>query len=259
MSVHAADSHAHHGGHAHHWETSAAPTVISVGLLLTVPLGFSSYFIYENALLALIFTGLGAVTLIWGVSIWVREALTTRNLIEGAAAIGFPLFIVSEFFMFGALFVGYWATRLFAVSWPPAGTPALDTTKPLIMLALMVVSSVALFSAGKKHAAGDLAGFRSGLLLTIVLGVVFVAMTAMEYSHLIAIGFIPGSNIFSSAYYAITGFHAVHVVIGVGMFLFMFLHALAGRTNQTFILCGSIFWYFLTVASIFVVTQVYFW
>ena len=259
MSVHAADSHAHDGGHAHHWETSAAPTVISLGILLTVPLGFSSYFIYENTLLALIFTGLGLLTLIWGVSIWVREALTTRNLIEGAAAIGFPLFIVSEFFMFAALFIAYWVMRLFATSWPPVGTPAMDGTKALIMLALMVISSVALFSASKKHAAGDLAGFRTGLLVTIVLGVIFTAMTAIEYSHLIAAGFVPGSSVFSSAYYSITGFHAILVVIGVVMFLFMFLHALAGRTNQTFVLCGSIFWYFLTVASIFVVTQVYFW
>ena len=135
----------------------------------------------------------------------------------------------------------------------------METTKPLIMLALMVISSVALFSASKKHEAGDLAGFRSGVLLTIVLGVVFLAMTVMEYSHLISIGFIPGSNIFSSAYYAITGFHAVHVLLGVGMFIYMYLHALAGRTNATFILCGAIFWYFLTVASIFVVSQVYFW
>lgn len=259
MSVHAADSHAHDGGHAHHWETSAAPLVISVGLLLTVPLGFSSYFIYENTLLALIFAGLGVVTLLYGVAIWVREALTIRNLVEGAAAIGFPLFIVSEFFMFGALFVGYWVTRLFATSWPPAGTPALDTTKPLIMLALMVISSVALFSAGKKHAAGDLAGFRSGVLLTIVLGALFLVLTGLEYAHLIGEGFIPGTNIFSSVYYSITGFHALHVVVGVGMFLFMYVHALAGRTNPTFVLCGSIFWYFLTVASIFVVTQVYFW
>ena len=258
MSVHA-DSHAHHEGHAHHWEVSAAPLVISVGLLLTIPLGFASFFVYENTTLGLIFAGLGVLTILYGVGIWVYEALTIKNLVEGAAAIGFPLFIVSELFMFAALFAGYWATRLFATSWPPAGTPAMETTKPLIMLALMVISSVALFSASKKHEAGDLAGFRSGVLLTIVLGVVFLAMTVMEYSHLISIGFIPGSNIFSSAYYAITGFHAVLVLIGVVRFLFMFVHALAGRTNQTFILRGSIFWYFLTVASIFVVTQVYFW
>ncbi|MEI6560300.1 MAG: heme-copper oxidase subunit III [Rhodospirillaceae bacterium] len=259
MSVHAADSHAHDGGHAHHWETSAAPLVISVGLLLLVPLGFSSYFIYENTVLALIFAGLGIAALLYGVGIWVSEALTTRNLVEGAAAIGFPLFIVSEMFMFMALFVGYWATRLFAPSWPPAGTPAMETTTPLIMLALMVVSSVALFTAGKKHAAGDLVSFRSGLLLTIVLGVAFLGLTAFEYTHLIGAGFIPGSSVFSSAYYAITGFHAVHVLLGVGMFLYMYIFALSGKTNKTFVLCGSIFWYFLTIASVFVVSQVYFW
>ena len=258
MSAHV-DTHAHDGGHAHHWETSVAPLVISVGLLLTVPLGFSSYFIYENTLLAVIFAGLGVVTLLYGVAVWVREALTTRNLIEGAAAIGFPLFIVSEFFMFAALFVGYWVTRLPAESWPPPGTPAMETTKPLIMLALMVLSSVALFTGGKKHAAGDLAGFRSGVLLTIVLGAAFLVMTGLEYAHLIAVGFIPGTNIFSSVYYSVTGFHALHVLVGVVLFSFMYTHASAGRTNPTFILCGSIFWYFLTVASIFVVTQVYFW
>ncbi len=259
MSAHAADSHAHHDGHAHHWETSAAPTVISIGILLVVPLCFASYFVYENKLLTLIFGGLGLATLIWGVAIWVREALTTRNLIEGAAAIGFPLFMVSEFFMFAALFVAYWVTRLYAESWPPAGTPTMDGTKALILLALMVVSSVTLFQANKKHAAGDIAGFRNGILLTMGLGVVFLVLTVIEYSHLVAVGFVPGSSVFSSAYYSITGFHAIHVVLGVGMFAFMYLHALAGRTDKTFVLCGGVFWYFLTVASLFVVSQVYFW
>lgn len=259
MSVDTAESHAHHAGHAHHWETSTAPTAISVGLLFVVPLTFASFFVYENTTMGIILGAIGALILIYGISTWVSEALTTKNMIEGVAAIAFPMFIVSEVFMFLAIFVAYWALRLFAESWPPAGTPELETTTPLVMLALMLISSVTLTVASKKHSAGDLAGFRSGLLLTMLFGALFLGGTVFEYAHLISHGFTSATNIFGTAYYSITGFHAVHVLIGIGMFLYMYIFALAGKTNKTFVLCGSIFWYFLTVASLFVVSQVYFW
>jgi cytochrome c oxidase subunit 3 len=256
MSVN--ESHAH-GGHAHHWETSVAPVAIAAGILFVVPLVFASYFVYENLKLTILFAGIGVPVLLFGISKWVSEALAHKNMVEGAAALAFPMFIVSEVFMFAALFVGFWMLRLYADTWPPAGTPEMEAGTPLVMLALMILSSVSLFFAGKKYEAGDLAGFRSGLILTIVLGIAFLGITVFEYQHLAHLGFLPGSNPYGSAYYSITGFHAAHVFIGVGTFLFMLVPAFSGKTDKTFVLCGSIFWYFLTVASLFVVSQVYFW
>ena len=260
MSVDVADSHAHHhGGHVHHWETSVAPLAISAGLLFVVPLTFAGYFVYESVKLAALFGVLGAVFLIYGIGKWVSEALSQKNMVEGAAAIAFPMFIVSEIFMFLAMFVAYWALRLSAESWPPAGTPELEGGPPLLMLGVMVVSSLVLFFSGKKHGTGDIAGFRNGLLVVMALGVVFLGLTWHEYVHMVSLGFTSSTNTFGTAYYSITGFHAVHVLLGVGMFIFMYIPALSGKTDKTFVLCGSIFWYFLTVASAFVVSQVYFW
>jgi cytochrome c oxidase subunit III len=259
MSVDVAESHAHQGGHAHHWETSVAPLVISIGIVFVVPLTFASYYVYDNPKLAILFGALGVLVLILGVGKWIGEALSHKNIIEGAAAIAFPMFIVSEIFMFMALFVAYWVMRLFSESWPPVGTPEMESTTPLVMLSLMILSSVTLFLAGQKHAEGDLPGFRSGLLVTMGLGVVFLGATGYEYHHLIGVGFTSASSVFGTAYYSITGFHAVHVFLGICTFLFMYVPALSGKTNKTFVLCASIFWYFLTVASLFVVSQVYFW
>lgn len=265
MSVHTVESHAHQSGHgnghthAHHWETSTAPLAISVGLLVFVPLTFASVFVYNNMTQAAVLGAIGALILLYGVGTWVSEALRHKNLVEGVAAIAFPMFLASEMFMFLAIFAAYWAVRLFAPEWPPVGTPAFSTVLPLVMLALMVLSSVTLTLAGRKHNEGDMAGFRSGILQTILLAGLFLLGTIYEYSHLIAAGFTPSTNVYGGAYYSLTGFHAIHVLLGIGVFLYIYIPSLSGLTNKTFILCASMFWYFLTVASLFVVSQVYFW
>jgi cytochrome c oxidase subunit 3 len=259
MSVNVAESHAHHGGHAHHWETSVAPMAIVGGVLFLVPSAFMSYFVYHDLKLAAIFAGIGAPLLLFGISKWVAEGLAHKNLVEGAAATGLPIFIISEICIFLSLFASYWMLRLFADTWPPAGTPEMAYDLPLLMTVLLVSSSVTIHVAEEKLAHGDLGGFRAWLVLTILLGSVFLGCTIYEYNHLLSHGFNPSTNAFSTAFFSITGFHASHVLVGLGAFLFVLIPALAGKTNKTFVLCTSVYWHFVDVVWFFVVSQIYFW
>jgi cytochrome c oxidase subunit 3 len=259
MSVAAAQSHAHDEGHGHHWETSVAPLLIVVGVLFLVPFAFMSYLVYEDPKLTVILAGIGTPLLVFGISKWVAEGIAHKNLIEGAASTGLPLFIVSEIFIFLSLFASYWMMRLFADYWPPAGTPVMPVDLPLLMTALLVSSSVTIHAAEEKLEHGDLGGFRSWLLITIVLGSAFLGCSIYEYSHLISHGFVPGTNAFSSAFFTITGFHASHVLVGIGAFLFVLVPALTGKTNKTLVQCVSVYWHFVDVIWFFVVSQIYFW
>ena len=245
--------------HEHHWEVSWAPLMTVAGIFFLIPLTFASYFVYENILLTVAFAGIGTPALIAGVSKWVSEGLTEKPLLVGASAVGLPIFIVSEIFIFLSLFASYWIMRLQADTWPPEGTPEIGYTLPLIMTVLLVSSSFTIHVAEHKHEEGDSAGFHRWLILTLVLGTIFLGCTLWEYNHLIHMDFVPGTNAFSSAFFSITGFHASHVLVGLLAFVAVLIPALRGKTNDTFIKCTSIYWHFVDVVWFFVVSQIYFW
>ena len=262
-SATAIDSHAHGhdhgGGHVHHWETSAAPMAVVVGIFFLVPLTFGAVFVYQNMLNAAIFAGIGTPLLLWGIAKWVAEGLVYKPIMPGLAAAGLPVFIISEVCIFLALFATYWAMRLTADVWPPAGTPAMPASLPLIMTVLLVSSSVTIHVAEDKLHHKDMAGFRQWLIITLVLGTAFLGCTIYEYTHLVHGNFLPGTNAFSTAFFTITGFHASHVLVGLGVFIAVLLPALAGKVNDTFVTCASVYWHFVDVVWIFVISQIYFW
>ncbi len=262
MAAHS-EAHAEHHPHFHaptHWEWSIAPTLIVFGTFLSVPLTFAAHFVYQNSLLTAGFAGVGVPLLVWGLATWVSEGINSpASHQHGLSKVALPIFIVSEVFIFLGLFSSYWLVRLMHDTWPPAGTPHFDTTIPIIMTIILVSSSVTAHFAEEKLDHEDVGGMRTWLLLTIVLGAVFLGLTITEYSHLIAENFVPSTNVYSTAFYSITGFHASHVLVGLCIFLAVLIPAFGGKTNKTFLGCASVYWHFVDIVWFFVVSQIYFW
>jgi cytochrome c oxidase subunit 3 len=250
--------------HEHHWEWSWAPMAVVFGVFFLVPIAFAAFFVWESLTLTAVFAGLGTVLVLMGIAKWVDEGLTQAPIVEGLAAVALPVFIVSEIFIFLGLFTSYWTMRLSAPVWPPANMPeelahGLGGMLPIIMTIVLVTSSVTIHIGEEKLEHGDLGGFRTWLILTLILGFVFLGMTIYEYQHLIHVGFIPSTNVYSSAFYSITGFHASHVLVGLCAFIAVLLPAMGGRTNKTFVLCVSVYWHFVDIVWFFVTSQIYFW
>ena len=246
--------------HEHHWETSWAPLMVVAGIFFMVVLAFSAHFVYESTVQTIVYGAIGAISLLLGIAKWVDEGLTETPLISGVANIGLPIFIVSEVFIFLGLFVSYWMVRLgYQDVWPPEGTPAFDLWIPAVMTVILVGSSLTMHHAEDKLESGNLSGFNNWLMITIALGLVFLGFTIYEYNHLIHAGFIPSTNAFSMVFYTITGFHASHVLVGLGSFFAVLIPALKGKTNKTFVTCVSVYWHFVDVVWFFVASQVYFW
>lgn len=257
--------HQHAGGealhpHEHHWEVSWAPMAISFGVLLLVPMTFVFSLIYHQPLAAIISAGIGTPLVLAGIARWIHEGATQHSAITNVSPVGVGVFIVGEIFIFLGLFASYWMMRLSAgQAWPPAGTPHINTTLPIIMTGLLVASSLTyhraegLFDEGKKSA------FVTWVLISIALGGAFLGCTIYEYSHLIGEGFVPGSNQYSSAFYSLTGFHGSHVLVGLVTFLFIVVGVTFGRVNANFVKVAGIYWHFVDVIWFFVASQVYFW
>lgn len=252
----------HTQGHALTWHTSYWPFIMSFGILFLVPLPFIFYFVYKAALVSIVSLGIGAP--MTGISIagWVKEGIADEHgYSEGHSVWAMPIFIVAEALLFAGFFAAYWALRLTAASWPPAGTPVIEHTIPLIMTVILVASSFTMHIAEKQlePERGGRSGFLGWLVITMLLGTVFVGLSAYEWSTLIHEGFTVKTNVYSSAFYSLTGFHGSHVLVGLGMFVCILIPALRGKVSEPFVKAASIYWHFVDIVWLFVVSQVYFW
>lgn len=151
-----------------------------------------------------------------------------------AAELGMWLFLVTEVMFFGGLFLAYLIYR----SWYPqqfiAGSHTMDLWLGTINTAVLLTSSLTMALA--VHAAE--ASHRKQLMLllvaTIVLGAVFLGIKVVEYQHKYEHGSIPflglkpdylktpegpGMAAFFNLYFLMTGLHALHMVIGIGVML----------------------------------------
>lgn len=244
------------------WHTSYWPLTVSVGILFLVPLSFALYFVYQKPTLSVVSLGIGAPLVLISIVGWVREGLEDEHGYgTGLSVWAMPFFIVAEAFLFLGFFAAYWVTRLTSESWPPAGTPEISVTVPLVMTVLLVLSSFTMHIAEKNLEAEshDKSGFLTWLVVTMVLGTAFLGISAFEWTEMFHEGFTFGTNVFSSSFFSITGFHGSHVLVGLGMFLAILLPALSGKINHAFVKSASIYWHFVDVVWFFVVSQLYFW
>ena len=121
------------------------------------------------------------------------------------------LFLASEVMFFGGLFGAYYALRSSTPIWPPDGVD-LDTALATIATAILVISSFT-FQGGVRAAEhGRVGRVRSWTLATIALGIIFLAIQAWDWAHL---DFSVSSHAYGTMFFAMTGFHGLHVVGGL--------------------------------------------
>ncbi len=242
-----------------HWDTSIWPLVISVGILIALPLAFSFKFVYQLPIFAILCLGAGVPMIIAGIAGWTSEAIGEKGEFVGLSTPAMAWFILAEAMIFISFFCAYWYSRLVAPLWPPEGSIDMPTVYPAIMTVVLVSSSFTIHIGEEKLEKGDKGGFINWLIITMVLGLIFVSMSAYEWGHLFHEGFVYGTNIFSTSFFTITGFHGAHVLVGLSIFLTMLLPAFKGTINKGFVKTGSLYWHFVDIIWLFVVSQLYYW
>lgn len=166
-----------------------------------------------------------------------------------AGKFGMWVFLISEIMFFTGLIGSYIVLRLGSASWPNPGE-VLNTA--LLGLNTVVLLSSSLTMALALHAIqqGRPAALQRFLLLTALLGTTFLVIKGVDYVHMWHRGFTISSNLFGSCYYLLTGFHALHVLSGVMLFLTLCVAASRGAFTAT--RCGRIeysglYWHFIDV------------
>ena len=169
------------------------------------------------------------------------------------------LFLATEVMFFTGLIGTYIVIRLGASTWPdPEQRLAVGITA--INTFLLICSSATMVAAVEKSMQGDRGGLLKWLGLTILIGATFVGIQAYEYRQLVLNGSTPNVDLFWSTFYAMTGFHGLHVSAGVLWLFIVWLATLfgkIGRHNYMKVELAGLYWHFVDLVWVLLFTIVY--
>ena len=165
--------------------------------------------------------------------------------------LGMYLFIASELILFiTLLFILFWLRSGLVADWPPPDQPRLPIGITGINTMFLLVSGYTMhraYRAVKQNASRQLTRW---LMITCVLGVVFLTVQGFEWIRLIRFGLSMTSSLYGAMFYTIIGLHAVHVLITVLVLLYLWVRSSAGAytaEKHTGVVLGYMFWLFVVL------------
>ena len=124
----------------------------------------------------------------------------------------------------------------------------------------LLSSSFTFWRAEKNYEQGNSGRMKMWLGATLVLGLVFLFGRGHEYYNLISEGVVVSQNEFASSFYTLTGFHGLHVLIGLLIISIMLVLMISGALDgkdSSIIRAVGIYWHFVDAVWIFVFTTIY--
>lgn len=160
--------------------------------------------------------------------------------------------IASELAVFGAALLGYAGARLRDPAGFLAAQNHLDRLAGVVNTAVLITSGFFAALAVEARREGARASARRRLAVAVVLGAVFLGVKLMEYGAEMRAGFDIDSGGFFTLYFLITGFHALHVILGMAILaLVAFYDSLVNYET------GAAFWHMVDLIWIVVFPCIY--
>ena len=186
------------------------------------------------------------------------------------------IFLLSDTFIFTSFLVGYMTVRMSTTDpWPiPSDVFALTLFGQSIPLILIAIMTFVLITSSGTMALAVNYGYRSDkkktfwlMAATAFLGATFVGMQVFEWSKLIEEGVRPwgnpmGAAQFGSAFFMITGFHGLHVSIGVLYLLIVAFKVRRGDYDERgyeIVEIAGLYWHFVDLVWVFIFAFFYLW
>jgi heme/copper-type cytochrome/quinol oxidase subunit 3 len=175
---------------------------------------------------------------------------------------GMIFFIASEALIFANLIAAYLYLEIRNGSWP---VPA-EMILPIINTFVLLGSSIPARIAGASIARGNQRNFKLALFITILMGTYFLGGQIYEYSGLFGKHFTPQTSVpgeaavSGSAFFTLTGFHGLHVTIGLIFLLIVWLRGLRGdftAKKHWAAQAGEMYWHFVDGVWVVVFSTVY--
>nr|YP_010160558.1 cytochrome c oxidase subunit 3 [Gymnopilus junonius]QRH17744.1 cytochrome c oxidase subunit 3 [Gymnopilus junonius] len=215
---------------------------------------------------------LGFILTVYCMILWFRDIVIEGSYlghhtkeVKNGLMIGVLLFIVSEVFAFLSVFWAFFHSSLSPAielggTWPPLGITPLDPFAiPLLNTFLLLSSGVFITYGHHALIAGNRKAAIDGVIFTIILAFVFTALQYYEYSEA---GFTFADGVYGSAFYASTGLHGFHVIIGtlfIGVSLVRIINYQLTTKHHNGFESSILYWHFVDVVWLFLFVAVYFW
>jgi len=189
-----------------------------------------------------------------------------------AATLGMWLFLATEVLFFGGLFAAYMLYRVWYPGTFGEASRTLDITLGTVNTMVLITSSLTMALAVHAAATDERRGTMIFLVLTMILGAVFLGIKGVEYYQKFAEHHVPGpgfhfegqaperAQLFFSLYFAMTGLHALHMIIGFGILcviLFMTWRGAFSARWHTPVEITGLYWHFVDIIWIFLFPLLY--
>lgn len=189
-----------------------------------------------------------------------------------ASILGMWVFLVTEIMFFGGMFMIYILYRILYPEGWVLGSNHLDVALGALNTGVLICSSLTMALAVRAAQTSNRMGQVVNLGLTIVFGSVFLIVKYFEYAEKFEHHLVPGPNfdmtlpvanqqqLFFSIYFMMTGIHALHMVVGIGLMLVILAMAWRGRFSADYytpVEVSGLYWHFVDIVWIFLFPLLY--
>lgn len=175
-------------------------------------------------------------------------SITMMKLVVGTEAMFFVSLIMAFIYM------------AYNSGFEPYEVSKLDIKTTGIFTIFLFCSSFTFWLAEKKYKIGNIKSLKIWLVITILLGAIFLFGQGKEYIRLVNENITLSGSVFGTSFYALTGFHGLHVFIGLIILSIILIMTFVGDFNNSssnVISTVGIYWHFVDIVWIFVFTVVY--
>ncbi|HVN03052.1 MAG TPA: cytochrome c oxidase subunit 3 family protein [Bryobacteraceae bacterium] len=202
-----------------------------------------------------------------------REQFETPAQQKEASSLGMWIFLVTEVMFFSGMFLAYTVYRAAFSQVFSVASNTLNVVIGAVNTSVLICSSFTMVLAVHAAQIGSRKLLILFLILTMLLGGVFLGVKAYEWNQKFEEHHVPGptfhldgttqqgqAQLFFSLYFAMTGVHALHMVVGVGILLTLLIQAFAGRYTAEYntpIDIAGLYWHFVDIVWIFLFPLLY--
>jgi cytochrome c oxidase subunit III len=189
-----------------------------------------------------------------------------------ASTLGMWIFLATEVLFFGALLLAYAVNRSLHPAPFTAASRHLDVVLGGMNTVVLLCSSLTIAMGVREAQTGSRKWLRFYIGLTMLLGTIFLAIKLYEYQHKIHQGLFPGLHfnwpgaepgpaaMFFLFYFILTGVHALHMVVGLGMMGALLLFSRQGKFTTLYytpVELAGLYWHFVDVVWVFLYPLLY--
>ncbi len=190
-----------------------------------------------------------------------------------SAKTGMWLFLASEIMMFGALFVGLLLFHTLHHGGFAEGSAHLDWRFGAVHTFLLLTAGLTMGLAVVSAQAGEQGKVRMNLILSLIFAAGFLVSKSLEYAQKFEHGTLPGrlwhahhgfsdpfSHVFFGFYFVMTGLHAVHVLVGMGLMIFALVRSSRVQFSRSYftpIEMVAIYWALVDLVWVFLFPLLY--